>query len=89
MPCLPQKLKHSCVPKETLEFRDREAKEKQKKNFDRRFAVRNLPEISAGDTVLVKTDDEKTWRAPAKVIEKAAPRSYVMRTESRGNLQRN
>ena len=67
MPCLPQKLRHNCVPRETLEFRDRKAKETQKKNFDRHYGVRNLPELRTGDPVLIKTDNEKmncrrAWR---------------------------
>lgn len=89
MPCLPQKLKHNCVPRETLEFRDRRAKQKQKENFDRHYGVRNLPKLTPGDPVLVKTDDEKMWKTPARVVEEVAPRSYVVRTEFHGNLRRN
>ena len=89
LPCLSKNLKHNCMNRETLESKDRKAKQRQKTNYDKHHGVINLPELQPGDLVLVKTDDEKHWKTQARVLQKVAPRSYVVRTDSKGDLRRN
>ena len=89
LPCLSKNLKHNCMNRETLESKDRKAKQRQTTNYDKHHGVINLPELQPGDLVLVKTDDENHWKTQARVLQKVAPRSYVVRTDSKGDLRRN
>lgn len=89
LPCLPSTLDPQHINQKEFRTKDQKLKQKQKERYDRRHGVRNLPEIERGETVLVKTDLEKGWRTPARVLEKVAPRSYMVRTESHGDLRRN
>ncbi|GFR76886.1 Pol polyprotein [Elysia marginata] len=89
LPCLSKNLKHNCMNRETLESKDRKAKQRQKINYDKHQGVINLPELQPGDPVLVKTDDEKHWKTQARVLQKVAPRSYIVRTDLKGDLRRN
>ncbi|GFR66955.1 integrase core domain [Elysia marginata] len=77
------------MKRETLESKDRKAKQRQKENYDKHHGVINLPELQPGDPVLVKTDDEKHWKTEARVLQKVAPRYYIVRTDSKGDLRRN
>ena len=89
LPCLSKNLKHNCMNRDTLESKDRKAKQRQKTNYDKHHGVINLPELQPRDLVLVKTDDEKHWKTQARVLQKEAPRSYLVRTDSKGDLRRN
>ena len=89
LPCLSKNLKHNCMNRETLESKDRKAKQRQKTNHDKHHGVINLPEVQPGDLVLVETDDEKHWKTQARVLQKVAPRSYLVRTDSKRDLRRN
>ncbi|GFR76283.1 Pol polyprotein [Elysia marginata] len=48
-----------------------------------------LTQLGPGDPVQVKTDDEKHWKTQARVLQKVAPRSYIVRTDLKGDLRRN
>ena len=89
LPCLPHTLEPKQIDKKDFIQRDTKAKMRQKKNFDSHHGARHLPELKEGETVLVKTDLEKNWKTPAKVVKKVAPRSYLVRTEKQGELRRN
>ena len=69
------------------EFREKDKVEKlkQKSNYDRGHRVRDLPELSEDESVWVRTQNRTE---PGQVITSAAPRSYVVQTES-GDIRRN
>jgi hypothetical protein len=69
---------------------DGAGKESQKAAFDRRHGTRPLPVLSAGDDVLMKTNQEKKWKNPGKVVGPADEqgRSYLIRTPT-GVFRRN
>jgi hypothetical protein len=87
LPALPTTLKPREVDQESLRQRDAAFKQKQKKNHDRRHGARPLPELRPGDPVLFLREGNKE-KQPAVVLEKCAPRSYVLQTPS-GNVRRN
>lgn len=59
---------------------------KQKQYYDRR--TKALPEISSGSNV--RLHDGKSWSIRGQVIERAeTPRSYIIQTETGGQLRRN
>ena len=88
LPILPKKLEPHTVNPQTVRDRDSAAKEKQKVYYDKHHGVELLPELHPGDSVLLKKDNEKEWRKPAKVIRQVAPRSYLLQTEG-GQVRRN
>ena len=81
VPCLLHTLEPKQINKKEFLQRDMEAKRRQKKNFDSHHGARHLPVLRKGETVLVKTDLEKNWKAPAK--------SYLVQTEKQGELRTN
>lgn len=57
--------------------------------YNRRNAVRPLPELMAGDQVRIRTPEDKRWSEPATVVSDAGtPRSYFVKTP-RETLRRN
>jgi len=61
-------------------------KEQQKRNYDNRHRVRNLPEIPNNTDVWVTTDGHNTSGRVMRMAD--TPRSYVVQTPT-GNLRRN
>ena len=45
-------------------------------------------ELHPGDSVFVKCDGQKSWKLPAEVVRKCAPRSYIVQSAG-GQLRRN
>ena len=88
LPSLPGTLTPRTVNQETLRERDAAFKQKQKRNYDRHHGVRPLPELHPDDSVFVKSDGQKGWKLPAEVVQKCAPRSYIVQS-ARGQLRRN
>ena len=72
----------------TEDFRDRnkEFKRKQKQNFDCRYQVKSLPELSEDTKVWITTQGQTT--AGCVVSQAATPRSYVVSTPH-GEVHRN
>lgn len=90
LPTLPQNLEARVIDHDNLRAHDEAAKERQKANFDRRRGARPLPELHPGDNVLVKLDGERGgWKREAKVLNKCAPRSYILQTPTGNNFRRN
>ena len=85
LPTSPRTLMPSHTDHEELRERDRAWKEKQRKYFND-TGVRELPDPEPGDRVLLKRNGR--WRQPATVVEKCAPRSFLVETEGR-QLRRN
>ena len=57
--------------------------------YNRRNAVRPLPELMAGDQVRIRTPEDEHWSEPATVVSDAeTPRSYIVKTP-RETLRRN
>ena len=88
LPSLPSTLQPRNVNGEQLRERDSAFKAKQKFYYDRHRGAQPLPELSPGDPVLVKLDEQKGWKLPAEVIGKCAPRSYMIQTPT-GQVRRN
>ena len=66
-----------------LKAREEEIKRNQKRNFDRRCGVRELPELNPGDLVWIPDREEE-----AVVQDEVAPRSYNVDTPE-GTVRRN
>ena len=72
------------VPDQTLiKAREEEIKKNLKRNYDRRYGVRELPELNPGDIVWIPDREEE-----AVVQEEVAPRSYRVNTPE-GTVRRN
>jgi hypothetical protein len=89
LPVLPANLLPKPVDQEKVRETDAQKKEKQKFYYDRRHGVRNLWPLKPGQSVLVKTDEEKTWKNEGKIIL-ADPenRTYMLQTPT-GLIRRN
>ena len=59
----------------------------QKEYYDR--TVKPLPDLSKGDNVRLQDTNRQKWSLPGTVVEKVAPRSYVVKTDSGSRLRRN
>ena len=72
------------------ELRDKHSQSKrdQAKYHDQRKGVRNLTPLRPGDSVRLRTPDEKTWSKPATIVGDSGPRSYLVDTGD-GVLRRN
>ena len=72
------------------ELRDKHSQSKrdQAKYHDQRKEVRNLTPLRPGDSVRLRTPDEKTWSKPATIVGDSGPRSYLVDTGD-GVLRRN
>ena len=68
---------------DTLKEREKQLKDRQKRNFDKRHGVRDLPQLIPGDLVWMPDREEE-----AVVEEEVAPLSYDVST-SGGTLRRN
>ena len=88
LPVTHRSLSQKPIEEEELRERDAIWKQRQKSNFDRRHGARPLSELQPDEPVLIKLDNEKGWQLPAKVVEKCAPRSYMVQTPT-GQLRRN
>ena len=88
IPMLPQNLKPKWPSHSVVQCADQKAKSDYEFYYNRRNSARPLPQLQPGDTVRVKTDQEKRWNTPATVVSASAPRSYVVQTP-RGTLRRN
>ncbi|KAK0146533.1 hypothetical protein N1851_014140 [Merluccius polli] len=87
-------LKRNLVPKwpdrALIRHRDAEAKRQQAFYFNKRHGVRDLPQLRPGDQVLLKLDEDKTWKGPASVIrESGTQRSYLVTSPKGGEVRRN
>lgn len=90
LPTLPKTLKPRLVSPEDVFARDTAAKEKQKLHYDRRHGVRPLTPLKPGDSVLVKTDEEKKWGNRAEIVSNTtAPRSYIIKRPDGTQMRRN
>ena len=88
LPSLPGTLTPRTVNQETLRERDAAFKQKQKRDYDRHHGVQPFPELHPGNSVFVKSDGQKGWKLPAEVVQKCAPRSYIVQSAG-GQLRRN
>jgi len=75
VPMIPQQRQPEVPDYESVLTKNNQAKERPKNNFDGRRGVRELLELTPGDSVWV-TD----WETPGQVIERAAERSYILKT---------
>ena len=85
LPSLLGTLTPHTVNQETL--RERDAAFKQKRNYNRHHGVRPLPELHPGNSVFIKSDGQKGWKLPAEMVQKCAPRSYIVQSAG-GQLRR-
>ena len=87
LPTLPAKYKP--VDKSKLEQKHNDSQERNQFYYNRRNAVRPLPELMAGDQVRIRTPEDKHWSKPATVVSDAGtPRSYIVKNP-RETLRRN
>lgn len=76
---------------DSVQVRTRDTKYKRQAKFfyDRRHGARGLSPLRKGEGVRIKTDKDKGWSRPARVLGPSGhPRSYWVQTD-RGRLRRN
>ena len=78
LPILPEKLVPKVHDREHVRNTHDKAKENQAKYFDKRNSARTLKTLQIGDDVRLKTDEQKHWSSPGKVIDQYDPRSYIV-----------
>ena len=83
VPITREQRKPKVPDQQSLRAREEEIKRNQKKNFDSRRGVRNLPELEEGDLVWIPDR-----QIEAVVQEEVAPRSYNVSTPD-GTVRRN
>ena len=83
LPVVREKRVPEVVDYQSLQARDENLKEHQKRNYDIRHRTKELPPVRAGDTVWI-TDRQTT----GKVVEQTAPRSHTVETPH-GRFRRN
>ena len=77
------------TPNDSIRQRDEVAKQSYKKYYDARHGARALPSLDPGDQVRCKLDNQKTWSAPAQVVETSGDnRSVTVSTGPEGNVYR-
>ena len=77
------------TPNDSIRQRDEVAKQSYKKYYDARHGARALPSLDPGDQVRCKLDNQKTWSAPAQVVETSGDnRSVTVLTGPEGNVYR-
>ncbi|XP_048255270.1 uncharacterized protein K02A2.6-like [Haliotis rufescens] len=65
------------------------SKEEQKYYFDQKASPLPLPQLEPGSSVRVYRDTSNDWKTKGKIVQKVAPRSYLVQTEGGGRLRRN
>ena len=83
LPSLPTYLQPELVT------RDCQSKSTQESDYNRRRAVRSLPELRPGDHVLVWDANHKEWKKQGRVQMKVKERSYRVILQSGGIIRRN
>ena len=82
LPTVPAKYK-------PIEQKYNESQERNQSYYNRRNAVRPLPELMAGDQDRIRSPEDKHWSEPATVVSDAGtPRSYIVKTPKE-TLRRN
>ena len=87
LPHAPEKLIPQVPSRDVIE-KYRKAKQNQKRYHDKRSGAKILKKLKPGDTVRMRTGDEKVWGPPCKIIKQCGPRSYLVDT-GRGVKRRN
>lgn len=84
LPLQDRKLKPKLIDHDRVRQKMKEAKEKQKKNYDQRHGARNRANLEKGDRVWIRNRNmEGVVQSPAGF------RSYVVETEDGGMIRRN
>ena len=90
VPCLASQLRPKPVPPETVQARDRLAKQRDKRYYDRRHGVRELPRLEPGQPVMVKVDEQRRpWTKAATVLGSDGNRGYLIQGREGGQYRRN
>ena len=80
IPVMPDQLQPKLPDSTQLKEKHHQAKRHQKKYHDLHKGARKLSKLHPGDTVRIRTGDEKIWGEPATVVKKIGPRSYLIDT---------
>ena len=90
VPCLARELRPKQVAPETVQARDRLAKQRDKKYYDRRHGARELPKLAPGQPVLVRVDEQRRpWKKAATVLRDDGNRGYLIQGRDGGLYRRN
>ena len=90
LPTLPQALTHQNINMDIVRERDEKYRENYANYYDKRRGAKPMPDLMPGDSVKIKTEDQKKWSDSGKVIRKAqAPRSYHVQTQKGSIIRRN
>ena len=90
LPSLNRNLIPKCPDRALIRCKDAEAKQQQAYYFNKRHGVRDLPLLHRGDQILLKLDEDKTWKGPVSVMqESGTQRSYQVNLPRGGVVRRN
>ena len=76
LPTLSHHMKPQLPDREEVEHRNRMKKKKTKENYDTHMGSSSLPPLNPGDRVRVRTDADREWSPPMRVVGRHGPRSY-------------
>lgn len=80
---LVEKLQPQPIDCKAVERKDKATKKSYKFFCDRRHSVHALPELQPGEEVLLKLDNDRHWKTPALVLNKASePQSHRVKTQN-------
>jgi transposase InsO family protein len=91
LPTLQRKMTTVWPDKEKVRQNDEQAKQAYSYYYNRHHGVHPRPELKPGHIVRIKTDEQKQWSAPARVIQTSAgaPRSVLVKCQNGNILRRN
>ena len=90
LPTLPSQTEPRWPDSQLVWINDDKAKQAYAAAYNKRHGVRPLKELEPGDRVVTRTDKEKTWSAPGRVVNRhEAPRSYVVERDDGAIYRRN
>ena len=90
IPVMEDQLLPKSVNHQSIKIYDSDAKDRYKRDYDRRHNSRPLSPLSTGQSVLLKTDDERKWIQQGTIVkEDQGKRTYLVQTPAGNTLRRN
>ena len=91
LPTLDRHLEPKWPDHAIVQANDDRAKSTYKHYYDKRNSVKPLPPVQAGDRVLIRTDQDRTWRNKGTIVttHPSTPRSVFVQTDQGACYRRN
>ena len=89
LPAIPRLLASEVVDSSSVRRKDQQSKAGQASYYNRRHGTKHLSQLVPGEQLLVWDLERRTWRIPAKLVNRLSTRSYVVQLENGRTLRRN